>query len=127
LPAVRTLLEAGTSGIVFAHLGYPAVEDGRLVSGRELLEFADAPDVYTTLSGQSESLEFPYAPFDDFTRETIDAFGAERVIWASNYPVCGDVEAAKRDLALITDGGWGLGPEQIELITHVNAERLWFS
>ena len=61
-----------------------------------------------------------------FVVRVIDAFGPRRVMWGSNYPVCGDAEAYQRDLAQLTSGGWGLGPREVAQIAHGPAAQLWF-
>jgi L-fuconolactonase len=126
LPAVSALVESGTNGLVIAHLGYPTMEAGQVVDGGRLLELSGAPDTYVLLSGQSMWCPAPYEALYGFAAEVIEAFGTDRVIWGSNYPVCGHVDSFRSDLGLITGGEWGLHPEQVLEITHDNAERLWF-
>lgn len=126
LPAINALIAEGTNGLVISHLGYPRMEAGCVVDERRLLELAAAPDVNVLLSGQSMWCDAPYDALYQFTGEVIDAFGANRILWGSNYPVCGGVESYVRDLATITGGAWSLEPAQVRQMTHENAERLWF-
>ena len=127
LSPIRRLLAERTDGnIVITHLGAPRVEDDRMVAGWELLELAAEPGVFVTLSGQSMFCEYPYAALDELVARVIREFGASRVMWGSNYPVCGAVDEYTRDLALATSGSWGLGPDEVEQIVDGTARRLWF-
>ena len=125
--AIRRLHTDHPDGrIVITHLGAPRVENDIVVAGWELLELAAQPGVFVTLSGQSMFCEYPYGELDEFVVRVIDAFGPDRVMWGSNYPVCGDSEAYRRDLALLTSGSWGLGPDEVGQIAGETAARLWF-
>lgn len=127
LPALRRLLEQRSDGtIVISHLGDPQMEEDRLVSGRQLLELASEPSIYVQLSGLSMFCEHPYAPLDDLVSEVIRSFGPRRILWGSNFPVCGDAEAYIRDLQMVLDGSWSLQDEEIEWITRRTAASIWF-
>ena len=125
--AIRRLHTDHPDGrIVITHLGAPRVENDIVVAGWELLELAAQPGVFVTLSGQSMFCEYPYGELDEFVVRVIDAFGPDRVMWGSNYPVCGNSEAYRRDLAPLTSGSWGLGPDEVGQIAGETAARLWF-
>ena len=125
--ALRALCADHPDGrVVITHLGAPRVENGAAVAGWELLELAGEPGVFVTLSGQSMFCDYPYAELSEFVVRVIDAFGTGRVMWGSNYPVCGDAAAYRRDLAQLTSGGWGLGPREVAQIANGTAARLWF-
>jgi L-fuconolactonase len=126
LPAAERLLAEDDPTMVFSHLGYPPFVDGKVAGGRELLALAGHDGVYVALSGQGRWLDRPYSALDEFTHEVLEAFGAERVVWASNYPVAGEIDDVRRDLALLTGGAWGLTESDIEAVTHTNAARIWF-
>ena len=128
LPPIRRLLAACPAATVeITHLGNPRLERGSVVSGLELLELASEPGVVVTLSGLSMFCEYPHGELGGFIAATIDAFGPERVLWGSNFPVGGADEASyKRDLDLILSGAWGLEASAVELITEDNARRIWF-
>lgn len=127
LPVRRLLAACPTALIEITHLGNPRVEHGTLVSGRELLELASEPRVVVTLSGLSMFCPHPYAPLDELIVHTVEAFGAKRVLWGSNYPVAGaDSSSYRRELDLIANGHWGLDATAVRAITHDNARRIWF-
>jgi predicted TIM-barrel fold metal-dependent hydrolase len=128
LPPIRRLLVACPDVTVeITHLGNPRLERGSVVSGLELLELADEPGVVVTLSGLSMFCEHPYDELGGFVAATIDAFGPERVLWGSNFPVGGDDQASyESGLDGILSGAWGLEERAVELITGDNARRIWF-
>jgi L-fuconolactonase len=128
LPAIRELQDGGTSGIVVSHLGYPYLLDGTPAPGAgRLLELAGSDDLYVMLSGHAMWFEPPYSLLDRFTRDVVAAFGAERIVWGSNFPVSGDAARVAADLALLRSERFGLDDDGIARVTHANAARLWFA
>ena len=127
LPGLRRLLEQRSDGtIVISHLGDPQIKEDQLVSGRQLLELASEPSIYVLLSGLSMFCEYPYAPLGSLVSEVIGSFGPQRILWGSNFPVCGDGEAYVRDLQMVLSGSWNLQEEEIEWITRRTAASIWF-
>ena len=128
VPAIRRLLASCPAATVeITHLGSPRLEGGLVVSGLELLELASESGVVVTLSGLSMFCEYPHGQLGGFIAATIDAFGPDRVLWGSNFPVGGEDESSYiRDLDLILSGAWGLDASAVELITEDNARRIWF-
>jgi predicted TIM-barrel fold metal-dependent hydrolase len=53
-----------------------------------VLALADAPHVYVMFSGLYgwSQQDYPYRDLDDIVRPLYDAFGAERLYWASDFP-----------------------------------------
>ena len=126
-PAIARFVAAHPSArMVVTHLGNPQLRGGRLVE-TELLRLAALQGVFVQLSGLSQFCEYPYSELHDFIRAIVREFGASRIYWGSNYPVCGDEDAYRRDLLQVAHGEWELTPEQIQWITAGTAEQLWFS
>jgi L-fuconolactonase len=124
---VRDLARSTSGPVVISHLGYPSVRDGRLERGIEILDLSDEPRVYVQLSGQGMVCEYPYIALDGLVREVLAAYGSGRTLWGSNYPVCGDADAYRRDLALVEVGAWGLSPEDVARIKGRTADAVWFA
>jgi L-fuconolactonase len=114
------------ASIVISHLGNPQVCDGRFTAGAELLSLATKPNVYVLLSGLSMFCEYPYTAMSDLLCEVIRQFGLHRTMWGSNFPVCGDRQAYRRDLALAQSGAWGFDPKVTEWIIGRTAKQVWF-
>jgi predicted TIM-barrel fold metal-dependent hydrolase len=113
---------------VVSHLGNPAVEGGVLRRGDELLRLADLPNLHVLLSGFGMFCLFPYGPLDGLINEVVEAFGPARVMWGSNFPVCGDAAPDYlRELHLVLSGErWGIDADAAAAISDTTARRLWF-
>src|SRR5579871_170255 len=95
--------------IVVSHLGCPRVVAGQLVAGDELLCLAHAPNVHVNLSGLGMFCPFPHRILDDLIEQTLAAFGPERVMWGSNFPVGGErPEDYRCERDLLEEGRWGV-------------------
>ena len=58
--------------------------------------------------------------------QALEAFGAERIVWGSNYPASGGLDEYLADLMLLLDGKLPVPDEAIEAIAGGNARRFWF-
>ena len=131
-PLVRPLRELATdvpgTRLVVSHLGSPRVVDDQLVGGEELLELAVEPNAYVTLSGLAMFCAFPYDALADLTARVLAAFGPQRVMWGSNFPVGGEgPRDYRRELdAVLGEGRWGVDSGAAEAISETTARRLWF-
>ena len=117
----------GPGRIVITHLGSPQVTDDAMMRGEEILGLAADPRVLVTLSGAGMACPTPHAPLQALVRSVVSEFGADRVMWASNFPVTGDAAAVAADLRLLQDNVWGLDPSVIEGIQGNVANRIWFA
>jgi L-fuconolactonase len=129
-PIVTSLLERAREQpqvpIIVSHLGNPTVTD-RGTRSDEVLLLADAPNVFVQLSGLGMFCPFPYTQLDGLITRVIDAFGPDRVIWGSNYPVCGEgVADYRRDLDLMATGRWGIDRASANAMRDTTARRIWF-
>jgi len=121
----RFVAENRGARLVMTHLGNPLLPDDRLAD-MELLRLADFGGINVQLSGLSMFCKYPFPELDSLVRSTVRAFGAERIDWGSNYPVCGGAAEYRRDLDQVLNGGWNLTAQQIDWVTGRTAERLWF-
>jgi predicted TIM-barrel fold metal-dependent hydrolase len=115
-----------TGKIVLSHLGGLLVGSERASDSSLSLDLANSQNVFVNFSGLSMYGEYPYEKFDGLIRMLIGRFGANRLMWGSNYPVCGDAESYLRDLQLMRPGAWDLSYNEIQLILHYNAKKVWF-
>lgn len=111
---VRAVERHATLRLVVDHLGlgvYPNCPDPFL-GYPALKEFAPYEQVLVKVSGMVEVSRDPY-PFADMREllaEAVERFGADRLIWGSNYPVvldkCGYEEALRfvTEASFLTDG-----------------------
>lgn len=117
----------GPGRIVITHLGSPQVTDDAMTRGEEILTLVADPRVLVTLSGAGMACPTPHAPLQSLVRSIVAEFGADRVMWASNFPVTGDPAAVAADLRLLQDNVWGLDSAVIEDIQGNVANRIWFA
>jgi L-fuconolactonase len=113
--------------IVISHLGNPKVVGGDVVRGAAVLALASEENIHVQLSGLSMFCEYPHSALDTLISDVVRQFGPRRLLWGSNFPVCGDIQAYRRDLALVQSGAWGLDPDAVDWVTGRAAERLWFN
>ena len=78
------------AAFVVSHLGSPAVEDGGLRRGKELLTLADLAERLCAALRSCHVLFLSLCRPRRAGHDVIEAFGPERVMWGSNFPVGGD-------------------------------------
>jgi len=114
--------------LVIDHAAKPQIADARMEPWRSLIsQLAALPQVYCKLSGlvTESSADWEVAQLQPYASHVLAAFGAERVIWGSDWPV----------LNLAADyGHWlsateallaGLEPWQKQQVMGANAQRFY--
>jgi len=128
VPTIRRLLRECPGGrVVISHLGNPKLVHGELVAGSELFQLDQEAGVFVLISGLSMFCAYPYPELKEFVSEVIHRFGPDRLIWGSNFPVCGDQNAYRRDLTQLRSGEWGANSDEIQTIAGGTAKKLWFA
>ena len=122
----RLLRECPRAKVVVSHLGNPKLMDGRLVLGPALFQLDQEAGVLVLISGLSMFCVYPYAELRKFVSDVIRRFGPQRLMWGSNFPVCGDAAAYQRDLIHFQTGEWGVSSDEIDEILRGTASNLWF-
>jgi hypothetical protein len=117
---------AGGRPIVISHLGYPEIDAGRLVAGREILELADLGTVHVHASGFGMWCEQPFAAPAALAGEVVERFGAERVMWGSNFPESVDTETYRRELDVLLHLPALASAEDAAGVSGETARRVWF-
>jgi predicted TIM-barrel fold metal-dependent hydrolase len=92
-----------------------------------VLELAQFSNVYLQLSGMKMFCPYPHEPLYPLIAQAVDAFGVNRILWGSNYPVGGPQEDYAADLRLLLDGRLPVPGEAIAKVAGENAKRLWFN
>ena len=94
-----------------------------------LLELADLPQVHAKLSGFHHwcRQRYPYRDGMPFVRATLQAFGADRCMWGSDFPHvlagCGYV----RNRNFLLREATFLSTMELDAVMGGTAERLWFA
>lgn len=96
---IPTLVRSGAQ-IIAEHVGWPLLADGIEQPGfQTLLDFGRTTDAVIKLSGgfRISSTGQPYDDILPYAHELLEAFGAERCIWGSDWPFLNpDYGPAKR-------------------------------
>lgn len=112
-PAARVLID---------HMGRPDVASG--VDGgsfRAFLELAASPNVHAKSANSSffSRAGHPFTDLIPFYERTLDVFGAERLLWASDWPLC------------VRDAPFGASVDPLETILggadNADGELIWRS
>lgn len=89
LPQVRMLAEKFKNvNIILDHLGRPDVLDGPpYANAQSLFDLADVPNLYMKLTPRIfGDVKKEKASADTFFPRVVEAFGAQRLAWGSNFP-----------------------------------------
>ena len=130
LPAMAELIDACPDvQFVLDHCGVPNVKDAALDPWRaSISDIAQRPNVAGKISGviaYGNGLDWCIDDIRPFVEHTFEAFGAERVVWGSDSPVCtlggplASWVAATRQLFA------GVSSSERAAFFYKNAKRIW--
>lgn len=116
-----------SSGLVISHPGSlnPVVSPGFARAGR-IFELASFDGVPLQIFGMKMFFPYPYELLYPLLQQGVEHFGANHLLWGSNYPVVGDDADWHRDLQLLLGGGLFVPEESIAEIAEGNPRRFWF-
>lgn len=113
--------------LVVTHLGNPGIEeDLALVKHRALFRLAGYAGVYLQVSGMEMFSSYPHEALYTLIEEAGLAFGPERLLWGSNYPVVGGLDEYRKELELLLEGRLPLPEAAVPAVVGGNATALWF-
>lgn len=134
MSAIRRAAETFPAArFVVDHLGHPDLtEPPPYRSAREFFALGALGNVYVKVSLLCDHSRqaYPYPDVADFVRRTLDAFGAARLMWGSNFPLIPEVRTDqpvdyRRALDLVrSDWNW-LSERDREWILGRSAASLW--
>ncbi|HKW82416.1 MAG TPA: amidohydrolase family protein [Burkholderiaceae bacterium] len=126
LPQVRMLAEKfSTVNIILDHLGRPDVLDGPpYANAAGLFALADLPNLYLKLTPRIfGDVKKERASAETFFPRVVEAFGAQRLAWGSNFPT--SPGTLKAILATAEAGLASLGEEERAWIFGKTAQKLY--
>jgi L-fuconolactonase len=128
LPHLQQALQrAPSTRLIITHLGNPRLNGLELDrAANAVLELAQYANAYFQISGLKMFCSFPHEPLYPLIERAAAAFGANRLLWGSNYPVMQTHEDYAADLSLLLDGCLPVPRQAIGQIAGENAKRLWF-
>jgi predicted TIM-barrel fold metal-dependent hydrolase len=106
-PSIIPLLVRSEAKVIAEHVGWPLLSEGIHQPGfQALVQFGRSSQAVVKLSGGFR-ISWTGESYDDvrpYALELLDAFGAERCIWGSDWPFLNpDVGPAKRPTKVTTD------------------------
>jgi predicted TIM-barrel fold metal-dependent hydrolase len=124
LPRLATMLTRHPGvPVVLDHCGFPDLQGGPPFAGAaSLLALADHPGLHLKVT--SHVLESADAHAAAFVELLVDRFGAERLVWGSDYPQTHDRSYGEL-VALGRDACAGLSAADQARVLGENALRLW--
>jgi predicted TIM-barrel fold metal-dependent hydrolase len=124
LPRLATMLERHPGApVVLDHCGFPDVHDGPpFAAAASLRELAEHPGLHLKVT--SHVLEAAGAHAGAFVEWLVDGFGADRLVWGSDYPQTHDRSYAEL-VALGRESCAGLPTHDQARVLGENALRLW--
>jgi L-fuconolactonase len=103
------------------HLGHPKIEEGYpYASSASFFECGALPNVFAKVSLHHalSARAYPWTDLHDYQKLTLDAYGAQRLMWGSNFPMAMPdpsyaqrLDAVRRGLGYLSDveRAWILG------------------
>lgn len=114
---------------ILDHCGVPNVKDQALDPWRaDMTALAELPNVAAKVSGVIAYGDPEGWTVDDlrpFVEHAISAFGWDRVVWGSDYPVCTLTASLPRWIAATHELIAGASEEEKAKLLHANAERIY--
>jgi L-fuconolactonase len=117
-----------TTQLQITHMGSPALGDGpKFPSLQPLLSMSGQKNIHVQISGMHQYSTPPYTDIIPAVARVYEAFGEERVLYASNFPVMGEDQLYGLEQHLISSGRLGIPERTAPAVMDANARRLWFS
>lgn len=114
--------------MIITHWGWPALDDGPAFENyQNVLALNEYPGVYMQASGMSMYSPDYLDVFRPAAEAAYEAFGADRMIWGSNFSYSGlDPAGYKAELAPFLNGGYPFDESDMAAILGGTAAKLWF-
>ncbi|RKN41350.1 amidohydrolase [Streptomyces hoynatensis] len=114
---------------VLDHLGKPPIASGEIRDwAADLRRLAALPNTVCKLSGmvtEADWRRWRVADLRPYAQTAIEAFGPERLMFGSDWPVCRLAASWERVLATARELTAGLGPAEREAVFGGTAERVY--
>ena len=115
------------TSLVLSHLGIPDCDEAPHFRSQErILSLARHANVFVQISGMHMFGDPPYTPLVPLIEQLVEAFGANRLLYGSNYPVMKDETVYGQELELLRTGRLGVPVAYVEDVLANTARHLWF-
>ena len=126
LPRLSQLLDRHQElDVVIDHMADASPGDETQVT--QLLDLTRHPRVYVKISHtwSISKKGYPWRDTHGMVKRVYEAFGAQRIMWATDWPVCLRSTTYPRTLSLVRDEMGFIAPEDLEWVLGKTALRLW--
>ena len=128
--AIELVQQFPEQPFVLDHLAKPPIKSGALSPWRELIcELAAAPNVLCKVSGlttEADHAHWSSEQFAPYLQVVAEAFGEDRLMYGSDWPVCLLAGSYTRTFALAADAFAGWGEAARAKVFGGNARRFYF-
>ncbi len=87
---------------------------------------AECPGAYLQVSGMHMHGDYPYDEIVPLVRRSLEAFGPERLLYGSNYPVMEDDAVYGQEIDLVREGNMGVPSDAVGQVMNQTALDMWF-
>ncbi|MDZ7637733.1 MAG: amidohydrolase family protein [Bryobacterales bacterium] len=109
------------------HLGLPVPADApRFASLDPMLALASAGNVNVQVSGMHQRSQAPYSELLPAIHRVYEAFGPQRVLYGSNFPVMGEDTVYGLEIEMLRSGKLGISASALPEVMDANARQIWF-
>jgi L-fuconolactonase len=127
--ALAFVHQVGDVKIVVDHIAKPSIRTGEKTHWElNMAALATFPNVYCKLSGMvTEANVVSWKPedFDPYMDEVFEAFGTERIMYGSDWPVCLVAATYEEQLSIVRDYVTRLYPSEKQKVFGENAKRFY--
>jgi L-fuconolactonase len=114
---------------IIDHLAKPSIRDGSIKGWAiQMKSIAQHPNVYCKLSGmvtEADWNKWTYADLEPYMQTVLEAFGPQRLVYGSDWPVCLVASSYERQLAATKQFISRLSPSEQSAIMGENAVRFY--
>ena len=118
----------GNVNFINDHLGHPRIEEGYpYVASRTFFECGRLPNVYAKVSMHDihTRVAYPWPDLHEFQKLTLEAYGPQRLMWGSNFPMQMPNPTYRQRLDAVKIELPGLTDDDREWILGRTARTLW--
>ena len=113
--------------MIFSHFGlWTGFDSATFETYERILPLAEFPGTFLQVSGFHMFTDYPYDEVIPLAQRAYDAFGSERLLYGSNYPVMEDDAIYGKEIDLVRSGQFGVPADAVDQVMNRTAFKLWF-
>lgn len=113
--------------MVLSHLGVLDMREApNFSSHQQIVALAAHANIFVQISGMHMFSQPPYTDLVPLIEQLWDAYGPQRLLYGSNYPVMGEDPMYEQEIDLLKTGRLGIPVDDLEQVLSKTATELWF-